>query len=430
MGFYLFAKVLRRASRDQNGSVALMMGILLPVLAFTTLATVDYVNLTRHRMVLQEATDAAALSAVQEMRLLDTVEGADVKAGMTRVARGILEANLPKGDWTLVVDANSVGKGAARVDSTLDAEQNFLSMFGVGNASLEATAVAELLGGEDVCAVALSPTDTYMFDLNNDSRIVGAGCAIYSNSDHANGLSVSENGKIEAGQICSAGGASGSTSAYEPPAVTDCPPLEDPLTHKLDAVADVAKGPCVSMAEIMLDGAITETLSPGRYCYDVEIVGDVELEMQPGIFVFDNAVFTVAGRAKLKGEDVALVFTDDNSRMVLGGDAMVNLGGRLSGDMAGLLMISEPRSDGTMREFTITSPNVRELVGTIYLPGDYLNILTNDSVAEDSAFTVVMAKRIKLHGSASLVLNRDYATTSVPKDGALSQYNGGLRLIE
>jgi hypothetical protein len=295
---------------------------------------------------------------------------------------------------------------------------------------LQATATAQLFGSSDVCAVALGTEDGYMLDLNDDARIEAEGCSIYANSTHARAIAVSEKATIEAAHICSAGGARGDRSAYKPEATTDCPAIDDPLAHKIDAIASVRGGNCPDSNDRTYDGNDEVSLTARRICADLTITGDSKVKFGPGVYVVDDAVLTFDGKSEVKGEDVVFVFIGDNSRLVIGGKAKVNLSGRVSGDLAGFLLISEPGDDDEMREFTITSEKVERLVGTIYLPGDYLNILTSQKVASDSAFTVVMARRIKLHGGAELVLNRDYSATDVPKAQGLKNYGGGIRIVQ
>jgi hypothetical protein len=54
------------------------------------------------------------------------------------------------------------------------------------------------------------------------------------------------------------------------------------------------------------------------------------------------------------------------------------------------------------------------MLGTIYIPEARLVIEGKDKVAEESDWTVIIAKQVNLKGSPSLVVNANYATSNVP----------------
>lgn len=64
--------------------------------------------------------------------------------------------------------------------------------------------------------------------------------------------------------------------------------------------------------------------------------------------------------------------------------------------------------------FVIKSQKARNLLGTIYLPNGNLIIDTNNKIAEDSAYTAIVARRLILRNKPDLVLNTDYSSTTVP----------------
>jgi len=59
--------------------------------------------------------------------------------------------------------------------------------------------------------------------------------------------------------------------------------------------------------------------------------------------------------------------------------------------------------------FTISSDAARQLLGTIYIPSATLAVTgTSNRVADQSAWTVIVAKSIQLTGSPNLVINHNY----------------------
>ena len=60
------------------------------------------------------------------------------------------------------------------------------------------------------------------------------------------------------------------------------------------------------------------------------------------------------------------------------------------------------------------SDDARNLLGTIYLPRGVLAIGSNARVADQSAYTVVIADSVVLTGGPNMILNANYGSTNVP----------------
>ncbi|TGE00321.1 hypothetical protein EU555_10590, partial [Methylobacterium nonmethylotrophicum] len=66
------------------------------------------------------------------------------------------------------------------------------------------------------------------------------------------------------------------------------------------------------------------------------------------------------------------------------------------------------------RQYRIISDNARTMLGTIYLPAGRLIIDSSKPVADQSAYTVIVARLINLYEGPNLYLNANYGATSVP----------------
>ena len=75
----------------------------------------------------------------------------------------------------------------------------------------------------------------------------------------------------------------------------------------------------------------------------------------------------------------------------------------------------------------ISSDNARLLLGTIYFPEGDLEIDSGGKVADESAYTAVIANRIRLNCGPTLVLNSDFDKTTVPVPEGMVQ--GRPRLL-
>lgn len=67
-----------------------------------------------------------------------------------------------------------------------------------------------------------------------------------------------------------------------------------------------------------------------------------------------------------------------------------------------------------LREYRIISDEARTLLGTIYLPAGRLIIDSKKPIADQSAYTVIVARVINLYDGPNLMLNARYASSDIP----------------
>ena len=94
------------------------------------------------------------------------------------------------------------------------------------------------------------------------------------------------------------------------------------------------------------------------------------------------------------------------------------------GRMPGFALMTDRAFTGTL---TISAKNAKKLLGTIYIPNGGLAVDGNgNKVADQSAWTIVVAKTISVAQSANLVINSDYSASTVPVPSGVGP--GVLRL--
>ncbi len=77
-----------------------------------------------------------------------------------------------------------------------------------------------------------------------------------------------------------------------------------------------------------------------------------------------------------------------------------------------------------MRQYRIISDNARTMLGTIYLPAGRLIVDSSRPVADQSAYTVIVARQINLYEGPNLTLNANYGATSVPVPDGVGPRSG------
>ena len=196
-------------------------------------------------------------------------------------------------------------------------------------------------------------------------------------------------------------------SAVDPVPTTDCPAVPDPLLGRAPPVA----GSCDQTGYAVNNG--NQILDPGTYCGGLKIKGTAAVTFTAGTYIIKDGKFTVEDNSKITGEHVGFYLFGNASVINFTDDASVTLTGSKDGDMAGLLFF-EDRAAPINRKHHIQSTKVDVLTGTIYLPRGQLLIDPNSEVAQDSAYTAIIAHRLELTEGPELVLNSDYGGTDVP----------------
>jgi hypothetical protein len=399
--------------RDQRGGVAIFFGFALPVLLVGAGAAVEYASLTHRRGQLQKAADTAALTAARELTLANA-DDARVKS----VAQGAAIASLTggkQGGTSATVAAEVMDKrGGVRVTIHETITNIFGKVLTLPSSELEVRAAAKLSGGGRLCVMALDPTKGEAIRLDQNAKLTANGCSVQSNSKDRKGISAREYAFLSAERICSAGGYEGKAGANVSPApTTDCPTIPDPLAKRgTPTVGGCDYGSLVPLLPKVVDGKTT-TLNPGTYCGGLVITNKSNVTLSQGEYIIHQGPLIVEKGSTLTGEYVGFFLKGDLATLNFKSDSTISLSAPKTGTMAGLLVFGDPHAIFG-RKFHIESDNARKLLGTIYLPKGSIFIDSKKPVADQSAYTVIVARTIELESGPNLVMNANYGATDVP----------------
>ena len=170
------------------------------------------------------------------------------------------------------------------------------------------------------------------------------------------------------------------------------------------------------------------TLSPGIYCGGLDVAGG-EVTLKPGVYTMKNGQLRVGGGGVLKGENVGFFLVGKSATILFGRASEISLTAPRTGDMAGLLFF-EDRDTEFDTYHRITSRDARRLVGTMYFPKSKLLIDADNPVADQSEYTVIIAREFELREGPELVLNTDYASSTIPvPEGVGNNIDTKIRLV-
>jgi Flp pilus assembly protein TadG len=452
---------------NSKGNMTVMMLGIMAVVAFVAGGVVDYMSLSNQKRDLQGVADRAAIAAAQELVVF---KGTDDR--VQSVAASFVSASYTGSHET---NAQIIDDGrAVRVTITADAHTYFPGPIGSVE-SVDASAVAEMAGGGYVCMVGLDSSAPSTLDMSDKARVTAEKCAIYSNSKNSASLKLHSLARVKAELVCVAGGISGPESAVTPnKPITDCPVLQDPLRDRPEPKVGLIQCDNVLGKEGVLgkngvlgkglagkdgllgkDGAVLgkdgllsggdlvgalapgllvtgkDELEPGVYCGGINVIGG-DVKLKPGTYILNNGGLVVANGGKLQGENVGFYLTGvaGLSTIQFAPSSTVSLTAPKTGDMSGMLFF-EDRDVLFKFPHIIASNNARNLVGTIYLPGNTLEINSTDPIADQSDYTVIIAKKFEMKDGPELVLNTDYENSPIPvPEGVGNKARPTVRLAE
>ena len=195
--------------------------------------------------------------------------------------------------------------------------------------------------------------------------------------------------------------------------------LDDPLAHRPEPYV----GACT---ETKLRIETDTVLAPGVYCGGIEIRKGAKVEISDGMYVIKDGELQVSDTSQLIGTNVSFYFVGDKAGMFLKRETTISLSAPESGPMAGILMFSSRHNK--RQKYWIRSNNARTLIGTIYLPNGQLWVETQAPVADQSAYTAIVAHSVHLRGEPNLVLNTDYDQTLIPGATGMENEDEPVRL--
>ena len=417
----------RRLAEDRRGSIALLLGLALPVLLGLAGAAVDYARWIRQKGELRSAADAAALAAARELTLSSSSE-ARVKA----VAEAVVRSHIPPSPGVAEVavsTATLAEQSGVRVVLRQGAQQILSHFIAKRPMEIELAATAKISGKRKLCLLALEPAAQKAVSLDSNSMLTAQDCDVHSNSRSPSGVSTNGNARLTASLTCSAGGISGRGVVGQK--LTDCPAVPDPLASRPPPMVGACKE-----TRLLLDNKGTLSLpflmSPGTYCGGIKIDGNSVVVFRPGVYVIKDGPLQIDSNSIVRGDHAGFYFVGTVKEPFVfraAVNASVDLTAPKDGPLAGI-MFFEDRAAPALRPFEVFSNNARNLLGTLYIPRGRFVVNNTTALADRSAYTVIVANQIELNSHPNLTLNTNYHQSDVPVPKGLGPLGGSVALSE
>lgn len=399
--------------RHRRGNLSLLTALAVLPLSLVLVGAVELTSLSNERAAMQAAADAAALAGAKSMTLAGTTK----KSAIDYAEKFALSQVGSFADRAKVSFVASDGPdGSFVVNGDAIRPSFFGDLVPPGGFKIKVQAVAEALVKQPLCILAIDETvGSFSISGAGTSKITAKGCVVHSNANHE----VKQKASIDAGTVRMTGKASG--TAFSPQPQIGALVIPDPFIDR----DIVPLKPCKSVpdggTDVIKSGI--KTLKPGMHRTQFVMRGTATLKLLPGEHYFCRNL-SFEDDSRLESDDAVMMLFD--AGLLVDDDAYVSMEGRHSGPWAGFVILSNRSST---RHVSIKSTKVDRLLGTIYLPQTTIYVTSPGNVAQDSQWSVVVAKNVITSNSSNLIINSDYESSPVPVPAGVGNLAGGANAI-
>ncbi len=395
-----------------NGNVAVLFGLAAPVIAGIAAVGVDYSDASRVRASLSATADAAALAGAREL-------DGNGRAAEAQAALYVAQKH-PEAAHQIEV---SVSRGRVTVDLSVQRRGLFGNLLSKQTMPIAVRAVAINGTRPAPCMLAVGTDEPIGIALIGSAKISASKCAVASNSKGADSIYLQGAAKLNAYQVCAAGG-TGKANTSPPP--ENCAETADPYVEKVlrpdtsrsdkttGTGVSTYTGPCdYTNKHLDAKDKGTTELSPGIYCGGLSI-HSADAKMKPGLYIMQDGPLSLQGNATLQGSGVSILLAGVNAILDMQGSPKVTLSAMSSGPLAGMAIASDTPASPILTSTLQGSPDL-VVTGSIYLPHQRLEMqgspLLNVLGQKDS----LIALSFRLQGSPDINISSDHTTmASVP----------------
>lgn len=386
--------LVRRLKDDRRGNVITTFALAVPVIAILALGGIDLASVSADKQKIQDVADSAVLLAAKQMTLANN-------SGLAERTKATIEEQLgPLGGRITYTTAVTLSPEEGLVTVQIDANRQsfFMNLLPPGGWNFVIEAKAQQMGTTPLCVLSFGTGGSELANLRDQAQLKAPGCLVHSNSD----VKIEGSASLSAGVVQASGLATGTIS---PAPQTDAPAIADPFA----SMTITPPGANCSPTDLLAVAAPV-VLLPGVHCGNIIAVGSVPITLLPGEHYFQRGRLELKQYSSIYGENVVLIFGKD-AKFIFRDSSKINLKGRIQGNYAGFVMATTRDNTNT---FEISSSAARELLGTVYIPSAELLVQGQNPVADQSAWTVIVSKSLKLQQSPDLVINKNYSGTNVP----------------
>lgn len=391
---------------SRQGTVGLMLGLLIvPLIAFVGMA-IDYSQALRIKAELQQIVDSASIAGA---RLPATTSEKRFQAATNMLKAALNNYQLDNLLWD--VKANNAN---VTVEATHVMKTNFMRIIGIEHLDIKAeTAAQSQVENRGVaCIIALNETTDDGLHLQGINKVSSRNCWTWVNSNSPTAINA-VGAALGTGQgFCSHGGSSGADH-FVPPPYPECDRIADPFVERINTYHPYGTSSACDYSNLNVRSG-SYTLTPGVYCGNTELKPNADVTLQPGTYIFRDGYLQVQAQASLKGEGVTLFFVGSNTRMDIRGGGHVDLKAPKEGNLAGFVIVDRKYSWNSITESEIQGGGRIKIEGIVYVPQWKLIISGNGEMNQEAKYIAMIADSFYMEGNGRLYVNADAKGADLP----------------
>lgn len=392
-----------RLRADRRGAVALMVGVMSPMLMGFLALTVDAGFWVVGQTRLQVAADAGAMGAsfLLSSSTFKGMTAANQQTAAQAVALAEAQGAMTKLTGTLTTPVTvSVAGDYSAVTVTLygQASNYFGKVFNIAAPLMRATATATLPKSSKACVLALGTTGNAIL-VDNQGTLSATGCVVSKASIYLNSGTITADSLVAAGTISQSNSGSNTLSANSQTANASSTPA-DPYASKTAPSA----GSCTTHPDYTAYG--TYTANPGTWCGNQVIGGNSStITFNPGVYVINNGDLTFNNASITSAAGVTFVLTGTspgNFSWTNYSNTTFAISAPTSGSTAGIAVWQGCNSGGSQTT-SFQGGSTLNLSGSVYAPCSATDIGNYAQIAPPLNGTMnFISKSVYVHGSAAL----------------------------
>jgi hypothetical protein len=402
------AALERRFRNARSGSVAITIGLTLPiVIGMAALGSEITYLLYKHRQM-QVVADAAAFGGATALQRGYPAAGVEARgvSGFLGFVDGASGATVTVNNPPL---SGSQINNTAAVEVIVGQPQTLVmvTLFRSGLFNLSARAVATA-GSGTYCVLQLNGANGTGVTMNNGATPNLTQCGMAVDATGPAALSLTGAAILTATSVSVVGTASISNGA----AINPSSALKTSQQNVADPYAGVTMPALPSGCSLGTgqnykhSNSGLQTVNPGVWCSGVSFTNDANVLLNPGIYYVDRGNFNVGGAVTLNGTGVTIVLTSSTgnnyANATIGNGATVTLSAPTTGATAGLVLFGDRRAP-ISNTSDLEGGAAIIVSGALYLPSQ--NMIFQNGASNPSGCTQLIAGTIQLKGGSKFQNN-------------------------
>ena len=414
----------QRVNTDERGQALILFIFALAVLMGMVALTIDVGLAYVSRRDMMNAADAAVLAGAARL-----LEGASPSVAAAEAQEFVGRNGYVNGEGDVSVSINippTSGPNNGDVDFVevvieREVDTFFAAVLGQDTWSVTARAVGgvESQLSAEYAIIALNEDASSALRLNGYASITVNGAGVMVNSNHDDAIYLSGNAQLTADVIDVVGGWRTSGFATIDPLPQNAAQVPDPLEEL--PVPLLSNYTVQSSSRLRVQADESLTIQSGIFIDGIEITGNGQLIMDPGVYILQGGGLKVSGDGQVSGINVFIYVTcgsgscpsGSSADVDISGNGVISLSPMTSGSWAGVTIFQDRNNN---QDFKISGNGLAGTSGTIYARDA-------DVVLDGNASTnaQIIADTVRNNGNASI---------SITWEGGVTVESGSMKIVE